>query len=164
MDRPRHTALIGVLPAFLVAAGALAADDGLRDGESVTQTSAVYPGAEPLDADGEPTIWAVRIVDAATGDGIAGARVSVPYHWQGGVAPDMLHEQCEGVAGADGWVRLPRAAVRGWDDCVFADAAGYAANEYCNPYEAQCELVRGRACPSSCSTTSDARCRMRGSR
>lgn len=125
--------------------GAVRGDDDLRDGESVTETKEAFPGAVPLDADGEETLWCVRIVDADKRP-IPGARVSVPWH-PGWGAEEEQHYQCAATADWDGWVRLPWPAVNGWVNYVFADAPGYAANEYCEPGDTECVLQRGTDVP-----------------
>ncbi|MBK8096132.1 MAG: hypothetical protein IPK26_03445 [Planctomycetes bacterium] len=107
------------------------------------ETDAAFPGAEPRDAAGEPTLWCVRIVDAIDRRPIAGALVQVPWHREEGVPEPETHFQCAGRADDDGWVRLPWVAVQGWRDYVFADAVGYAANEYCSPGDSVCILQRG---------------------
>ncbi len=118
-------------------------DPQLRAGESVVEVDAAFPGAGPVDADGEEEIWPVQIVDAFDGRAIAGALVQVPWHtWRGVVAAER-HFQCVGRADPEGWVRLPWAALGGAHEYSFADAPGYSAYEYCGPGEDQCELRRG---------------------
>jgi len=136
--------LLFALVLVLLAGGRVArGEDALREGERVVEVFERYPGAVPVDADGVETVWCVRIVDAEDGRPIPGALVSVPAHPGGGVPDAELHWLCQGIADWDGWVRLPRAAFEGWMDYSFADAPGYAANEYCEPWDERCALARG---------------------
>jgi hypothetical protein len=129
---------------FACSAALLSAQErGLRPGETVQETRDVFPGTEPKDADGDDTIWCVRIVDAIDRRPIAGALVMVPWHPGGGVVDAELHHQCIGIADEHGWARLPWPAVYGFRDYVFADAPGYAATERCYPGNEECALQRG---------------------
>ena len=143
--------LRALVPALLLTplvAARATADDGLRPGETVRETDAVYPGAVPEDDDGLPTLWPVRIVDAWTGKPIPGATVRVPEHGAGdGAAPQDMYDLCSGTADKDGWVRLPWKQAMGWRDYILADAPGYAPNEYCDLGSKSCALSPGADVP-----------------
>lgn len=150
MASPVHRLVPLLLAALLLATVASllpAQQNGLRAGESVQETADAFPGAEPRDAQGHDTIWCVRILDAVDRRPIPGALVMVPRHPRGGVVDAELHHQCIGIADEYGWARLPWPAVQGWDDYVFADAPGYAANEECLPGAEECRLQRGTDVP-----------------
>jgi hypothetical protein len=135
--------LLGPLLLAVVTTTLSAQQVGLRADESVVETDDAFPGAEPRDASGADTVWCVRIVDAFDRRPIPGALVMVPWHPNGGVVDAELHHQCVGIADEYGWARLPWAGVHGFRDYVFADAPGYAANEYCHPGNTECVLQRG---------------------
>ncbi|MBN2491236.1 MAG: hypothetical protein JXQ29_10360, partial [Planctomycetes bacterium] len=119
----------------------------LGPGEAVEETDAIFPGAESLDEEGEPRIWAVRIVDARTGLAIPKAVVQVPNHVRRGAAPEDIYYRHVARADRDGWVRVPCKQLEGWRDYIVADAPGYAAEEQCCPDDTECALVAGADVP-----------------
>ncbi len=119
----------------------------LRPGESVRETDDVFPGGGWIDPDTH--VSACRIVDAWTGDPIAGAKLHVPEHRFGPVGPEKIGCDTQIFADSDGWLRFAgddAAAVPRLDYFVI-EAPGYAPGSNWSPGLARYELVPGMDVP-----------------
>ncbi len=124
-------------------AAAAQAQDAPRDGEWERDVDEFFPDAEPVDADGEPTHWAVRVVDAMTRRPIPGAVVQIPWHPDRGMTASEIRFDSVGVADHDGWARLRIDRDFGKTDYPIADAPGYAPNERGRIGDEEIPLLRG---------------------
>lgn len=135
--------------------------EGLLPGETAVQVEGIFPGAEPLDAEGneEPAVLAFRIEDRETGEPLPEGRVAVYLEAERTCEP-VWPPIASTAADADGWVRVDLERLRAHREkggyWLAIEAPGYASRFVMNqPEDEVVALGKGLAIPIEVRDESD---------